>query len=82
MSASIIEQVVEQLEDLPDELQYRVLEFVQSLASSEPHEAAGKDLLWLAGTISLEDLQIMSEVIEQESEQVNLAGASHGYNNY
>jgi hypothetical protein len=72
MSASIIEQLVEQVEDLPDELQYRVLEFAQSLASSEQREAAGKDLLWLAGTISLEDLQIMSEVIEQESEQVNL----------
>jgi hypothetical protein len=36
-----------------------------------PHSAAGKDLLSLAGTLSLEDAREMSEVIEQGCEQVD-----------
>src|SRR3990172_10687508 len=51
MNISIVEKVVEQLKSLPQELQWRVLEFTRALSVSTPHGAAGVQLLRFAGTI-------------------------------
>lgn len=70
----IIDQVVKQLEMLPDELQWRVLEFTRVISGSLPHGTHGQQLLQFAGAILLSDLDIMSEAIEQGCEWVDANG--------
>ena len=71
MDTPIVEKVVEQLKALPHELQWRVLEFTRALALSAPHGVPGKQLLRFAGAIPLNDVQLMSQAIEQACEQVD-----------
>jgi len=71
MDTPIIEQVIEQLKALPQELQWRVLEFTRALAVSTPHGIPGQQLLRFAGAIPLEDVKLMREAIEQGCEQVD-----------
>ena len=73
MDTPIIDKVVEELKDLPPELQRRVLEFTRALAVSSPHGIPGQQLLRFSGSISLEDVQLMREAIEQGCEQVDAA---------
>lgn len=68
MDISIVEKVVEQLKALPQELQWRVLEFTRALSVSTPHGISGMQLLRFAGTIPLDDVKIMQEAIEQGCE--------------
>jgi hypothetical protein len=72
MDVSIVEKVVEQLKALPQELQWRVLEFTRALAISTPHGVPGAQLLRFAGTIPLEDVKVMRDAIEQGCEQVDV----------
>jgi len=72
MDISIVEKVVEQLKALPQELQWRVLEFTRALAVSTPHGVSGVQLLRFAGTIALDDVNIMRQAIEQGCEQVDV----------
>jgi hypothetical protein len=71
MDISIVEKVVEQLKALPQELQWRVLEFTRALTVSAPHGVAGVQLLQFAGTIPLDDIKVMRQAIEQGCEQVD-----------
>jgi len=71
MNTSIVEKVVEQLKFLPQELQWRVLEFTRTLATSNPHGVTGVQLLRFAGTIPMSDIQVMRDTIEQGCEQVD-----------
>jgi hypothetical protein len=71
MDISIVEKVVEQLKALPQELQWRVLEFTRALAVSTPHGISGIQLLHFAGVIPPDDVKIMRETIEQGCEQVD-----------
>lgn len=68
MDISIVEKVVEQLKALPQELQWRVLEFTRALSVSTPHGISGMQLLRFAGTIPLDDVNIMRQAIEQGCE--------------
>ncbi len=74
MITPIIEQVVEQLESLPEDLQRRVLEFVQGLKGSAFRGALGKQLIRFVGFIPLDDLQQMRQAIESDCEQVDMNG--------
>jgi len=71
MDIPIVEKVVEQLRSLPQELQWRVLEFTRALAGSASRGVAGAKLLRFAGAISPADIGIMRETIEQGCEQVD-----------
>lgn len=71
MNTSIVDKVLEQLKFLPQDLQWRVLEFTRTLAASNPHGVAGSQLLRFAGAIPMSDLQIMQAAIEQGCEQVD-----------
>ena len=71
MNTLIMDRVIEQLEVLPYELQWRVLEFTRALAASVPHGVTGQKLLRFAGVISLDDLQLMRLAIEQGCERVD-----------
>ncbi len=68
---TLVDKVVEQLKVLPEELQWRVLEFTRALALSVPHGVPGQQLLQFAGTIPLDDLQSMREAIDQDCERVD-----------
>jgi hypothetical protein len=69
MSVSVIDQVVEQLRSMPQLLQWEVLEFACTLTSSKIQGVSGQQLLRFAGTIPVDDLQLMQEAIEQDCKQ-------------
>lgn len=71
MTTSIVEQVIEELKVMPQDLQYLVLEFARNLTSSKVPGVPGKELIRFAGSIPKEDLQLMSEAIEQDCGQVD-----------
>ncbi len=71
MDRPIVDKVVEELKDLPQDLQWRVLEFTRALAQSTPRGVPGRQSLHLAGTISPEDAELMREAIERGCEQVD-----------
>jgi hypothetical protein len=71
MDTPIADKVIEQLNTLPPELQWRVLEFARALAQSTPRGVPGRQSLHLAGTISPEDAELIREAIERGCEQVD-----------
>lgn len=71
MNTVIADKVLEQLKALPYELQWRVLEFTRALAMSIPRGVPGQQLVNFAGTIPLDDLQLMHQAIEEGCEQVD-----------
>ena len=72
MSVSIVKEVVTQLETLPDDLQQQVLDFVNNLKGRQG--TPGKKLIHFAGAIPPDELQQMSQAIEEGCEQVDLNG--------
>lgn len=72
MDTSIVTQVVERLSLLPDSLQRRVLEYVQALDVSVHQDVPGAQLLQFAGTIPMDELQVMQTAIEAGCEQVDV----------
>jgi hypothetical protein len=72
MSDMIINEVVKQLQTMPDNLQKEVLHFSQKLNTSTPVGISGSKLLQFVGTIPQEDLEIMRQAIESDCEQVDL----------
>jgi hypothetical protein len=72
MTNAVITEVVQQMENLPVNLQQQVLEFIKKLTSSMSRGVPGKKLLRFAGITPLDDLEIMSQVIEQGCGQVDL----------
>lgn len=71
MSTPIVDEVVEQLEHLPEDLQRRVLAYTRSLARSAPQGVSGQELLRFAGLIPADDLERMRQAVEQGCEQVD-----------
>jgi len=71
MNTSIIDEVIEQLRAMPPHLQWQVLEFTRTLGKSQIQGTPGQQLLRFAGSIPPDDLQLMSEAIEQGCEQVD-----------
>jgi hypothetical protein len=54
------------MESLPDHLQQQVLDFVKELNASVPRGVPGYRLLRFAGMIPPDDLELMTEAIEQD----------------
>ena len=72
MSSTIKNRVIEQIENLPADLQQQVLIFIKSLQIKEQKGVAGKQLLDVAGGITLNDLKLMQKEIEEGCEKVDL----------
>ena len=72
MKESIVTQVIEQLQELPEYLQRRVLDFVQRLKSTSEQGIPGSQLLQFAGAISHEDLEAMQKAIDKECETIDV----------
>jgi len=72
MNTSIIDQVVEQLKVMPQQKQWQVLEFIETVLKTEVRGTPGKQLLRFAGSIPSDELQLMSEAIAQDCEEVDI----------
>jgi hypothetical protein len=66
---SIKDNLIAQIDKLPHDLQLRVLDFVKGLS---PKGVEGKSLLRFEGSIPADDLQLMSEAIEEGCEKVDI----------
>ena len=73
MSSTVKDQLIEQFEALPENLQRQVLAYVRALQVLAPHGVPGEHLLQFGGTIPLDDLKRMQQVIEDGCEQVDLS---------
>ena len=74
MATSIVTQVVERLNAMPDNLQRRVLEYVEALDATARQGVSGAELLKFAGAIPPDDLREMAAAIEAGCEQVDVTG--------
>ena len=72
MMNTVITEVIQQMENLPTSLQWRVLEFVKNLTASRRQGVSGDKLVRFAGVIPPDDLEVMSRAIEQDCEQVDM----------
>jgi hypothetical protein len=64
---SIKDNLIAQIDKLPNDLQLRVLDFVKAL---NPKGVEGKGFLRFEGSISDDDLRLMSKAIEEDCEKV------------
>lgn len=71
MSESVIPMVVEQMLVLPDDMQRKVLAYLQDLRATLHRGIPGKQLVQFAGLIEAEDLEQMQQAIERDCEQVD-----------
>lgn len=62
-------EIIDQLNGLPDDKQRQVLDFVRKLA--QPAGKPGRAFLPFGGAIDTEDLSAMAEAIEEGCEQIN-----------
>ncbi|MEO1353239.1 MAG: hypothetical protein AAFW84_31500 [Cyanobacteria bacterium J06635_15] len=71
MSLSIIDQVIEQLSNMPQSLQQQVLQFARMLGQVRIQGTPGHKLLKFAGSIQSDDLALIRNAIEEGCEQVD-----------
>lgn len=62
MNVSISDKIIEQLNIIPQDLQYQVLEFARNLTKSKIKGVPAEELLKFAGSIPKENLQVISLV--------------------
>jgi hypothetical protein len=65
-------EVLQVMNQLPEDRQRQVLNFARSLVSSTPKGVAGKDLLRFAGILTEQEAQSLSQAIAEGCEQVDL----------
>ena len=71
-SPSIHQEILEELGKLEEDEKQQVLDLAKTLAKSKPKGTPGKILIQLAQGIQLEDLQKMSEAIEEGCEGIDV----------
>lgn len=71
MSQQLKEQIISQLERLPEEQQEQVLAFVRTLAATGAKGIPGQELVRFVGLIPTDDLSLMARVIEEECERID-----------
>ena len=69
-TTSIKDNLLSQFDKLPHDLQLRVLNFVKALI---PKGVEGRTLLRFEGIIPKDDLQLMSNAIEEGCEKVDIS---------
>ncbi len=72
MNSGIITEATEQMATLPHDLQEQVLNFIKDLKLSPGSGVAGKNLLKYVGLITLDDLQVMNEVIGTDCGRIDI----------
>lgn len=71
MDNNIIPEVIDHIKYLPRNVQKQVLDYVRELKKIHETGTQGERLLRFAGSISAEDLKIISDAIEKECERVD-----------
>lgn len=71
IDATIQQELLAQLAQLPEEKQRRVLDFAHALGGSTPRGVPGSQLLQFAGTMTDEEAKEMLTAIEEDCEQVD-----------
>jgi hypothetical protein len=66
---SVKDNLITQIDKLPHDLQVRVLDIIKALT---PKGVEGKSLLRFEGSISADDLRLMSKAIEEGCEKVDI----------
>ena len=69
-NTEVEQQLYDQLEQLSEERQRKVLAYILSLTSGSPKGVTGISLLQFGGFISGEDLALMTQSIQLDCEQV------------
>ncbi|HRC84961.1 MAG TPA: hypothetical protein PK413_05065 [Thermoanaerobaculia bacterium] len=72
IDAAIRQEILEDLERLPVELQEQARELVHGLVLPRPKGASPQQAMALAGTVDDESAQRMVEAIEEEFERVEI----------
>lgn len=70
MTSALEKEILQQVSQLTQTNQQRVLDYARSLAA-QPAGTSGHQLLRFGGTIEAGDLDLMSEAIEQDCEMVD-----------
>ena len=71
MGTKITEDIINNLEKLPYELQKKVKAFIDALLISMPKGVSGKNLIEFAGKLSDEDAEEMMSVINEGCEKID-----------
>ena len=71
MNSNLNSELNAELCKLPIEQRFQVLEFARTLARAKVHGVKGQDLLRFAGSIESEDLETITQTIEEGCEKVN-----------
>jgi hypothetical protein len=71
-SSDLKQEILEQLDHLPAELQRRVLVFAQSLSVSGSKGVPGRELQRFAGILSKDEAKVWMKAIETGCERVDL----------
>ena len=71
MESMIIDEVVERLSAMPINLQRQVLDYVETLQAPIMHGVPGNTLTRFAGTIPMDDLNVMQAAIESDCERID-----------
>ncbi|HBQ99826.1 MULTISPECIES: hypothetical protein [unclassified Roseofilum] len=69
---SILDQIIAQVQEMPEHLQWRVLDFTHSLTNREISGTPGQTLLGVAGLIPVEDLQLIADAIQEDCSQIDI----------
>ena len=69
--STIIQEIVQRLENLSPQQQQEVLDFTMELSGELPEGTSIKEFLKFAGTIPLEDIEEMKQAIEEDCGQVD-----------
>jgi hypothetical protein len=75
MDTPILNKLIEELRVMPEDLQFRVLEFARTLVVSKIQGVPGRQLLNFAGIIPPNDILFMREAIQKGCEQVDTTEA-------
>ena len=71
MSSSTYNLITKRLEHLPEEMQQKVLRYVNSLQKTELKGVPGSSITKFAGCISAEDLELMKKEIKSGCERID-----------
>jgi len=71
-NSQLKQEVLQALDQLPENSQRQVLHFAKSLANSGPVGVSGKELLPFAGILTEQEAQSLLQVVEEGCEQVDL----------
>ncbi|MEW6386297.1 MAG: hypothetical protein AB1491_02105 [Thermodesulfobacteriota bacterium] len=71
-NSGVKQEIIKQLDRLPLELQYRVLNFAQELALSRPKGVPGKQLLPFAGILRADEAAALTQAIEEGCERIDI----------